>query len=78
MQNKVSHAIIDVFSFPSKALGRIMSLEFTEYDQRFEQFMSPLTTVVDALAQQLRVAPDPKNLEMKVRAAFQSSRYFTV
>lgn len=78
MQRKVSHAIIDASPLPSKALGRIMALEFTEYDQRFEQFMSPLTTVVDALAQQLRVAPDPKNLEMKVRAAFHSSSYFTV
>ena len=53
-----------------------MSLEFTEYDRRFEQFMSPLTAVVDALAQQLQVAPDPKNLEMKVRAVQSSSRYF--
>ena len=49
-----------------QALGRIMALEFTEYDSRFEQFMSPLTAVTDALAQQLMVAPDPKNLEMKV------------
>lgn len=45
-----------------------MSLEFTEYDQRFEQFMAPITSVIDAVARQLQMSLDAKNLEVKVSA----------
>ncbi|EDQ87045.1 uncharacterized protein MONBRDRAFT_27806 [Monosiga brevicollis MX1] len=56
------------FPFLVHALGRIMTHEFSEEDQRFEQFMAPLAAVGQQIAQQLQMNGSPRNMELRALA----------